>query len=142
MKMKFDPSQHKCAILVDDALALGYAANAVSVIGMSLGHLIDGLVGPDIHSQDNICYRGVIYSPLPILLAKGDAITALHNRLFADPDLTLMPFSALAQSCKTYSEYEDKMAMTPSEHIRLVALGIVGTKKKVNKFTGNLSLFR
>lgn len=140
--MQFDETLHKCAILVDNELSLGHAANAVSVIGMSLGYMVDGLVGPDLHSQDNICYHGVIYSPLPILVSNGELITQLHKDLVTDRDFVVMPFSALAQSCQTYSEYEEKMAATPSEQIKLVALGIVGIKKKVNKFTGNLPLFR
>lgn len=35
--MNFDAAVHKCVIVVDKALGLGHAANAVSVIGVSLG---------------------------------------------------------------------------------------------------------
>lgn len=35
--MKFDAAIHKCVIVVDKALGLGHAANAISVIGVSFG---------------------------------------------------------------------------------------------------------
>jgi hypothetical protein len=142
MTIKFDPTLDKCAILVDDSLALGYAANAVSVVAMSLGKMVDNLIGPHTTSSDSVNYPGVIYSPLPILVAKASYMTELHHRLKEDSSLLLMPFSSLAQSCKTYQEYGLNMSVAASAEIHLVALGIVGDKKKVNKYTGNLALFR
>ena len=53
-----------------------------------------------------------------------------------------MPFSALAQSCKTYEEYESRIAEADSPAIELVAIGLVGPKKLISKLTGNLALFK
>lgn len=140
--MNFDASVHKCVIIVDKALGIGHATNAVSVIGVSLGRTIEGLVGPDMQSLDHVNYPGVIYAPLPILLSTNENLHALRDKSLADEDIYLMPFSALAQSCKTYDEYETRISNTDSSAIELVALGLVGPQKKISKLTGNLPLFK
>jgi hypothetical protein len=140
--MNFDAAVHKCVIVVDKALGLGYAANAVSVIGVSLGRSVEGLVGPDMQSRDNVNYPGVIYAPLPILLSTNEYLQELQEKALADDEFHIMPFSALAQSCKTYQEYEARISEADSSAIELVAIGLIGPKKTISKLTGNLSLFK
>lgn len=140
--MNFDASVHKCVIIVDKALGGGHAANAVSVIGISLGRSVNGLVGPDMQSRDNVNYPGVIYAPLPILLAANEQLRMLQEKALADEDIHVMPFSALAQSCRTYQEYEARISDTDSAEIELVAIGLIGPQKKIIKLTGNLPLFK
>lgn len=53
-----------------------------------------------------------------------------------------MPFSALAQSCKTYQEYEARISEADSTTIELVAIGLIGLQKKISKLTGSLPLFK
>ncbi len=140
--MEFDTNIHKCVIVVDKELSLGHAVNAVSVIGVSMGKSVTHIVGPDLRSQNDIHYPGVIYSPLPILLADNQYLHNLHDKALADGEILTLPFSDLAQSCKTYQEYELRMSEADSSDIKLVAIGLVGLKKSVTKLTGNLPLFR
>ncbi|MFA7945686.1 DUF2000 domain-containing protein [Pseudomonas brenneri] len=140
--MNFDAAVHKCVIVVDSSLGLGHAVNAVSVIGVSLGRSVEGLVGPAMQSSDNVNYPGVIYAPLPILRATSDYLQVLHKKALLDNDIHIMPFSALAQSCKTYQEYEARISEANSSSIELVAIGLVGPQKSISKLTGNLSLFK
>lgn len=140
--MEFDAAVHTCVIVVDSGLGVGHAANAVSVIGVSLGRSIEGLVGPDMQSRDGVNYPGVIYAPLPILMATNDYLRALQAAALADEDIHTMPFSALAQSCRTYQEYETRIAEAESSAIELVAIGLIGPQKKIRKLTGNLALFK
>ncbi|QKO12151.1 hypothetical protein HAT91_00468 [Dickeya solani] len=70
--MKFDAASHKCTIVIDKDLGAGLSINAASVIGISFGRTVENLVGPDMQSQDAVNYPGVIYAPLPVLLAPGD----------------------------------------------------------------------
>lgn len=140
--MNFDANNHKCVIVVDSTLGLGHAANAVSVIGISLGRSVGGLVGPDMQSRDNINYPGVIYAPLPILLASNEYLQALQEKVLADADIHSVPFSSLAQSCKTYQEYEDRISSADSFGIELVAIGLIGPQRKIKKLTGSLPLFK
>ncbi|RMO90030.1 hypothetical protein ALQ33_00949 [Pseudomonas syringae pv. philadelphi] len=140
--MNFDAALHKCVIVVDKALGLGHAANAVSVIGVSMGRSVDGLVGPDMQSRDSVNYPGVIYAPLPILLSSNDSLHELQEKALADDEIFSLPFSALAQSCKTYQEYESRISEADSSSIELVAIGLIGPKKKISKLTGNFPLFK
>ena len=57
-------------------------------------------------------------------------------------DLTVVDFSDLAQSCKTYDEFIEKMGCTPESDLRYFGVAIFGAKKKVNKLTGSLPLLR
>ncbi|WP_095166086.1 DUF2000 domain-containing protein [Pseudomonas sp. Irchel 3H3] len=140
--MNFDAAVHKCVIVVDNTLGLGHAVNAVSVIGVSLGRSVEGLVGPALQSRDEVNYPGVIYAPLPILRSSSDHLQELHKKALLDNGIHSMPFSALAQSCKTYQEYEARICEADSSGIELVALGLVGPQKSIIKLTGNLSLFK
>lgn len=140
--MQFDASRHKCTIVIDEALAIGLAMNAASVIGISFGKTFENLVGPDLSSGDGVRYPGVIYAPLPVLRAPNATIQALLNSAGDDEEVYSMPFSALAQSCRTYDEYGERISAVNSEHIELVAIGLVGPKKKITRLTGNLPLFK
>ncbi|ARJ43353.1 hypothetical protein B1H58_15785 [Pantoea alhagi] len=140
--MKFDASQHRCTIVIDKDLPAGLAINAASVIGISFGRTVENLVGPDRQSLDNINYPGVIYAPLPVLLAPGEVIHELQKTAENDEEIYVMPFSALAQSCKTYDEYGERISSVNSSNIELVAIGLIGPKKKITKITGSLPLYK
>jgi hypothetical protein len=142
IKMKFDASQHRCTIVIDNNLPAGLSINAASVIGISFGRTVENLVGPDMQSVDGINYPGVIYSPLPVLLAAGEYLHTLQNAAQQDADIYAMPFSALAQSCRSYEEYGERIATVTSPHIELVAIGLIGPRKKIIKLTGNLALYK
>lgn len=140
--MKFDATQQRCTIVVDGQLGPGLAMNAASVIGISFGRTVDNLVGPDLHSADGVNYPGVIYAPLPVLKAEGGHLQALLQAAQQDDEIYVMPFSALAQSCKTYDEYGERISSVSSPQIELVAVGLIGPKKKITRLTGNLPLYR
>lgn len=140
--MDFDAAIHKCVIVVDKALGLGHAINAVSVIGVSMGRSVEGLVGPDMQSRDNVNYPGVIYAPLPILLSNNELLREILEKALEDDEIQSIPFSALAQSCKTYQEYEARISEADSATIEVVAIGLIGPRKKISKLTGSLPLFK
>jgi hypothetical protein len=140
--MKFDASIHRCTIIIHSDLSTGLAINAASVIGISFGKTIENLVGPDMQSLDGLNYPGVIHSPLPVLLSSGDYLQELQRTAKEDADIYAMPFSALAQSCKTYDEYGGRISSVSSTNIELVAIGLIGPKKKITGLTGNLPLYK
>lgn len=140
--MKFDASQHRCTIIINSQLSPGLAMNAASVIGISFGRTVENLVGPDLHSLDAVSYPGVIYAPLPVLRAEGSYVQQLLAIAGQDDEMVAMPFSALAQSCRTYEEYGERISAVPSPQIALVAIGLLGPKKKITALTGNLALYK
>jgi hypothetical protein len=133
------PAQNKCAIVVSEDLPAGLAANAASVLSVTLGHRIDGLVGADVKDADGVAHPGIIYLPLPILKAPRDKVAAIIEAAATD-ELFFVSFSALAQSCRTYEEYTDKMATTPTADLDSVGIGLHGPQKRVNRLIGSLPL--
>ncbi len=57
-------------------------------------------------------------------------------------DLTVVDFFDLAQGCKTYDEFIEKMGHVPESRLQYFGLAICGAKKKVNKLTGSMPLLR
>lgn len=51
-------------------------------------------------------------------------------------------FSDLAQGCKTYDEFIDKMKEISETELNYFGIAICGAKKKVNKLTGSMALLR
>lgn len=132
----------RCAVVVDSSLPAGLAANAASVITMTLGRRVDGLVGPDVKDADGCAHAGFVLVPVPILTTSRDDLHAIHTRTAGHPDAVAVGFSALAQSCRTYHEYVGRMALIPTADLEFVAVGVVGPRRLVNKLTGSLPLLR
>lgn len=130
----------KCVIVLDDALPVGLAANTAAILGISLGKRRPDLVGSDACDNDGRLHTGVIETPLPILKASADTLSELQTT--ADDSLTVLDFSDLAQRCRTYDEFLDKMAATPSGALRTIGLALCGPAKMVNALTGRLPLLR
>lgn len=60
----------------------------------------------------------------------------------ADDELFCATFSSLAQSCRTYEEYVERMGRTPSDDLELAGLALHGPARRVNRLVGALPLFR
>lgn len=56
--------------------------------------------------------------------------------------MTVVDFSDLAQSCKNYDEFVEKMSCIPESTLRYFGIAICGAKKTVNKLTGSMPLLR
>ncbi|MDG3010823.1 DUF2000 domain-containing protein [Rhodococcus sp. D2-41] len=138
----FDAATDKSVVLVDAALPIGLASNAVSVVGVSMGCEVRGLVGPALSSRDGHRYPGVVLAPLPILAASQAELVSRYLWAADHREMTVFPFSSLAQSCRTYLEYEQALAAADSADIPLSAVGIIGPKKSVNKMVGSFPLLR
>lgn len=81
---------------------------------------------------------GIIEFPVPILRGSPESIKALREKLY-EPDfqaLTVVDFSDLAQSCKTYDEFIGRMST-----LQYFGVAVCGAKK-VNKLTGSLPFLR
>lgn len=141
-KMIFDPTEHRCAIVVNQNLSNGLAMNAASVIGVSLGNKVNNMVGGDLNSLDRVNYPGVIYAPLPILKSAEHYMKDIEAAVYQQNDIFIIPFSLLAQSCRTYDEYQQKLSEQQYKDIQLAGIGLVGNKKAVTQLIGHLPLFK
>jgi hypothetical protein len=137
-----DISLSKCAVIVSEVLPVGLAANAASVITMTLGRRVDGLIGPDVRDANGVLHAGIVLIPVPILIASAERIRTMRNELQSDTEAVCVGFTSLAQSCKTYGEYIEKMATFSTSDLEFVGVGLFGPKRLVNRLTGSLPLLR
>lgn len=134
----------KCVILMDEHLPLGIIANAAAILGITLGKEIPEMVGMNVADRDGNEHLGIIEFPVPILKGSAETLRAIREKLFQPEfqELTVVDFSALAQRCKTYDEFINKMENAPEHTLQYLALAICGQKKMVNKLTGSMPLLR
>lgn len=134
----------KCVIVIDEQLPVGIIANTSAILGITMGKKMPDVVGKDVRDLEGNSHMGIIQFPVPILKANTEILKDLRTKLF-DPqfdELTVVDFSDLAQGCKTYDEFIDKMENTSESKLNYIGIAICGNKKKVNKLTGNLPLLR
>ncbi|GCF93504.1 hypothetical protein NRIC_13950 [Enterococcus florum] len=134
----------KCVMVVDETLPMGIIANSTAVMGATIGKLYPEIIGERVLDQTGHTHQGIIEIPIPIL--KGDRACLKELRSFLyDPQfsaLTVVDFFDVAQGCKTYEEYVEKMKQIPEADIDYFGLTLMGPKKQVNKLTGSLPLLR
>jgi hypothetical protein len=132
----------KTAIVVSHELPLGLAVNAASVLSVTLGVRIAKLVGDDVTDAGGRVYPGIVTVPLPVLQADPPTIARIVDVALHEEELFAVPFSSLAQSCRTYDEYVHRMSESATSDLSIVALALVGPKKHVNRLVGSLPLLR
>ena len=139
-----DLQNEKCVMIIDENLPLGIIANTAAIMGITLGKKMPEVVGSDVVDKTGNEHLGIIEFPVPILKGNIDSIKAIREKLYEPDfsDLTVVDFSDLAQSCKTYDEFIGKMGTAAETDLNYFGIAICGAKKKVNKLTGNIPLLR
>ena len=133
--------QEKCVILLPSGLGAGVAANIAAILGVTLGKLRPDLVGPDVFDQEGGCHRGIIAFPIPVLSAQAELLRELRGKALAE-GLTAVDFSDLAQGCRTYEEFTEKLSGRTEGELVYLGLALYGERKKIDHLTGNLPLLR
>lgn len=134
----------KCVIIVDENLPLGIIANTAAILGITMGMKMPDVVGNDVLDLEENPHMGIIQFPVPILKGNTEILKKLRTKLFEPQfsELTVVDFSDLAQGCKTYNEFIDKMANTSESRLNYIGIAVCGNKKQINKLTGSMPLLR
>lgn len=134
----------KCVMIIDQNLPLGMISNTAAILGITMGMKMPDVVGKDVLDLERNTHVGIIQFPVPILKGNEEMLNSLRLKLFepAFSDLTVVDFTDLAQGCKTYDEFIEKMADRSEKELKYIGLAVCGDKKKINKLTGNLPLLR
>ncbi len=111
---------------------------------ITLGKKMPEVVGADVTGKTGNDHLGIIEFPVPILKGNVEKIKEIREKLFEPEfsDLTVVDFSDLAQGCKTYDEFIEKMNGVSESGLNYFGIAICGEKKKVNKLTGSMPLLR
>jgi hypothetical protein len=134
--------ENKCAVVVSDSLETGLAINAASVLSLTLGHRVEGLVGIDVKDADGVVHPGIAYVPIPVLKTDFNTVGKIVQSAASDDQIFFVSFSALAQSCRVYEDYIERMAATPTAELAIIGVGLYGPRKRINKLVGSLPLMR
>ena len=139
-----DYETEKCVLILDADMPAGLLANTAAILGITLGRQLPEAVGGDVTDGSGQTHLGIIAFPVPVLRGTAESLQSLRQRLGQPEfrDLTVADFSQLAQSCRTYGEFQEKMAHTAGEDLRYLGLAICGDKRKVSRLTGSLPLLR
>lgn len=139
-----DLQNEKCVMIIDENLPLGIIANTAAIMGITLGKEMPEVVGEDVFDKSGSRHLGIIEFPVPILKGNEEIIKAVREKLYEPEfsDLSVVDFSDLAQSCKTYEEFVSRMKLASERELNYFGIAICGAKKKVNKLTGSMPLLR
>ena len=139
-----DLRNEKCAMVIDENLPLGIIANTAAIMGITLGKEMPEVVGRDVFDQSGGRHLGIIEFPVPILKVNSSLIKSIREKLYEPEfsDLLVVDFSDVAQRCKTYEEFIEKMGKASGTELNYLGIAICGAKKKVNKLTGSMPLLR
>lgn len=123
--------ERKCVMIVDESLPLGIIANTTAILGNTLGSHYPGAVGKNVLDKNENEHLGIIERPIPILKGNKELLNNLRDTLYKEEykDMIVADFSDVAQSCKTYDEYIQKISKVDSNNINYFGIAIYGTKK-------------
>ncbi|MBD2801586.1 DUF2000 domain-containing protein [Xenorhabdus sp. M] len=130
----------KCVLVIDKDLPLGVIANTVAVLTLSLGKAHLELVGNNIKNRDGGEHLGITRIPIPILAGTAREIKEIRAQL--QSHVTLIDFSNLAKSTKSYEDYSNMLEAASEDSIEYLGIAVYGDKKIIIKQTGNMKLIR
>ena len=134
----------KCVMIINEELPIGLIANTAAVLAMSVGDKIKGIIGPDVQDKDGGMHRGITQLPIPLLKGNNQSITATRQALLKteSDDLYYVDFCDVAQKCKNYDDYIERMSEHVEGQLQYLGLAICGPDKVVKSLTGQMGLLR
>lgn len=133
----------KMVIVVDRELPVGLIANTTAVLGISLGCMVEDMLGGDVYDGGGGIHRGLTKHPIPILGGTRDQIKQLRDKVYTTADgVEVVDFCQVAQKSLDYDTYSTAMAAVSGDELTYLGLGLFGPEKKINKLTGSIGLLR
>lgn len=132
----------RAVIVVSDALGAGQAANAASLLTLTLGARMPELPGPTLVDADGVAHPGLYPAGLPVLRAGAAALQELHRRASAAEGVAVIAFPAVAQTTTDYDAFRAAVAATPTDELVPIAVLACGPAKPIRSLTGSFGLMR
>jgi hypothetical protein len=137
------PATHKCVVIVDQEMPVGFITNTAAVLSLSIGKQHPEIIGQDMVDYNGNPHQGITVLPVPILKGTAPLLHEIREKLRPyEHELTVVDLITATRTTQNYAQYSEKMLATPIEQLSYCGIALYGTKKLVNKFTGNLGLLR
>lgn len=137
-----DLEKTKCVLIVDSSLSIGEQANVAAVLAMTIGAKNSGIIGGDVYDGDNTLHTGITQLNLPVLAASVEIIKEIHDLADVNDQVFVVDFTLTAQKSRSYEEYTNLMNRLTGKELRYLGIGLIGNKKHINKYSGNLKSLR
>ncbi|MGA3093258.1 MAG: DUF2000 domain-containing protein [Terriglobales bacterium] len=131
----------RCVMLIDPGLPPGVRANTAALLGASLGRHVLDFIGPDIPDGGGSIHLGLFDRAITILAAPPERIRELRKAA-KEAQLTVVDFTTLAQTAKTYDEYRTSLASSNDSEVSYLGIALLGDGQTVRSLTGSLALLR
>lgn len=132
----------KIAIIINESLPTGLVSNTAAVLGISLGKVFPEIIRESAYDSEGNEYAGITSLNIPILSATDEKLKEIASFVQHDEELTCIPFTKVAQRSRNYDSYKADLIKMHPEHVDYSGIAIVGSNKKVSRFTGSLPLFK
>lgn len=132
----------KIVMVVNKDLPAGLVANTTAVLGITLGNYNQNIVGSDCLDQEQVCHKGITKETIPVLGTDKTMLKRIYYSCMENNHVEMIDFNEIAQKCKDYSEYTQKLSKTRNRDLEFSGLCLSGPKKEINRLTGSLGLYR
>jgi Protein of unknown function (DUF2000) len=129
----------RCAIVVDEVLPPGRAANAAAVVALTLGKRHPRLAGPDLVDGCGGRHPGLIPIGIAVLAAPAQDLPMLRDKAL-HAGIDVVDFPAQGQETTDYAAFAAQVMRVPRALLSYVAVGVYGPRKAVGRIVGKYRL--
>ncbi|GAA1508275.1 DUF2000 domain-containing protein [Kribbella lupini] len=133
---------NKMVVVIAAEAPVGVALNTAALLGVSLGHHHEDVVGAPVEDASGAVHEGMSAHPIPVLRASGEQLRDLRDQAAGRDGVTVHDMNQVAQRSRTYEQYTATIGGTKKEDLEYFGLGLYGPRAAVDSLTGALALYR
>jgi Protein of unknown function (DUF2000) len=131
----------RCVIVIDKALPVGRAANAVAVIALALGNRHPHLAGPDLVDASGHAHPGLIPIGIAVLAASTADLPDVRIKSLKR-GIDVVDFPCQGQETTDYVEFGARVREVSTEALTYVGVGLYGPRKDIGRIVGRFALLK
>jgi hypothetical protein len=132
----------RTAIVIDQQLAIGFAANAAAVVALSLGAHRPELPGADLVDAAGRHHAGLFPAGLPIPAGTAAEIAGARELAADQHEVLVIDFPSDGQTTTDYAEFRRLVAGKQPDELRYLGMALHGPTDIIRSLTKRFSLLR